>query len=101
MGQVSETPAHGSKHKTRVLHFFNVGPTSSTLAQHCTNATQVLCARWVLSGPVSTASAQQTRHSQYVHIVYNAPMPFKCWLASYTMARYRINARYADTLPGQ
>ena len=71
------------------------------LAQHCTNATQMLCACWVLSGPVSAASAQQIRHSQYVNIVYNAPMPFKCWPASYTMARHQTNARHADTLPGQ
>ena len=26
-----------SKHKTIVYHLYNVGPTSSTLAQHCTN----------------------------------------------------------------
>ena len=34
-----------------------------------------------------------------MHIVYNDPMPFKCWPVSYTMARHRTNARYTDTLP--
>ena len=36
-----------------------------------------------------------------VQIVYTAPMPFKYWPASYTMARHRTNGRYTDTLPGQ
>ena len=35
-----------SKHKTFVYHLYNVGPTSSTLDQHCTNAIQMFCAYW-------------------------------------------------------
>ena len=30
-----------SKHKTFVHHFYNVGPTSSTLVQHCINVIQM------------------------------------------------------------
>ena len=30
-----------STHKTFVQHLYNVGPTSSTLVQHCTNAIQI------------------------------------------------------------
>ena len=32
---------HPSKHKTFVLHLYNVGPTSSTLNQLCTNVVQM------------------------------------------------------------
>ena len=35
-----------------------------------------------------------------VHMAYTALMPFKCWPASYTMARHRTNARYTSTLAG-
>ena len=34
-----------------------------------------------------------------VHIAYNAPIPFKCWPESYTMAGHRTNACYNNTLP--
>ena len=36
-----------SKHKTFVWQLYNVGPTSSTLAQHCTNVIQMFRVRWV------------------------------------------------------
>ena len=36
-----------SKHKTFVQHLRNVGPTSSTLARHCTNVIQIFCVCWV------------------------------------------------------
>ena len=35
-----------SKHKTFVWHLYNVGPTSSTLVQHCTNVIQMFCVCW-------------------------------------------------------
>ena len=35
----------------------------------------------------------------WVHIAYTAPMPFKCWPASCTIARHWTNARYTDTWP--
>ena len=36
-----------SKNKTSVWHLYNVGPTSKTLGQHCTNVIQMLCVCWV------------------------------------------------------
>ena len=35
-----------SKHKTFVYHLYNVGPTSSTLVQHCINVIQICCVCW-------------------------------------------------------
>ena len=35
-----------SKHKTFVHHLTNVGPTSSTVDQHCTNVIQMFCVCW-------------------------------------------------------
>ena len=32
-----------SKHKTFVQHLYNIGPTSSTLVQLCTNVIQMFC----------------------------------------------------------
>ena len=37
-----------SKHKTFVQHLYNVGPTSSTLVQHCINVAQMFCVCWDL-----------------------------------------------------
>ena len=34
---------HPSKNKTFVQHLYNVGPTSSTLVQHCINVIQIFC----------------------------------------------------------
>ena len=36
-----------SKHKTFVYHLYNVGPTSSTLVQHCINVIQMFCVCWL------------------------------------------------------
>ena len=36
-----------SKHKTFVYHLYNVGQTSPTLVQHCTNVIQIICVYWV------------------------------------------------------
>ena len=38
-----------SKHKTFLKHLYNVGSTSSTLDQHCTNVIQILCVYWDIS----------------------------------------------------
>ena len=35
-----------SKHKTFVQHLYNVGPTSSTLVQHCAIVIQMFCVYW-------------------------------------------------------
>ena len=47
-----------SKHKTFLNHLYNVGPTSLTLVQHCTNVIQMFCVYWErifeISSPVST-----------------------------------------------
>ena len=40
-------PLFPSKHKTFVKHLYNVGPTSSTSVQHCTNVIQMFCIYWV------------------------------------------------------
>ena len=37
-----------SKHRGFVKHLYNVGPTSSTLVQHCTNVIQKFCVYWEL-----------------------------------------------------
>ena len=34
------------KHKTFVYHLYNVGPTTSTLVQHCINGIQMFCVCW-------------------------------------------------------
>ena len=39
--------AHPAKTKHFVQHLYNVGPTSSTLVQHCTNVIQMICLYWV------------------------------------------------------
>ena len=35
-----------SKNKTFLWHLYNVGPTSSTLVQHCINVIQMFCVDW-------------------------------------------------------
>ena len=35
------------QHKTFLQHLYNVGPTSSTLVQHCTNAIKMFCVYWI------------------------------------------------------
>ena len=42
---MSATDDH-SKHKTFVLHLYNVGPTSKTLCRRCTNVMQMFCVCW-------------------------------------------------------
>ena len=59
----------------------NIGPASPVLAS-------------IQSALVSTSCWQKC-----VHIVYTAPMPFKCRPASYTMARHGTNVGYTNTLP--
>ena len=43
--------ADTSKHKAFVYHLCTVGPTSSTLVQHCTNVIQMFCVYWAISLP--------------------------------------------------
>ena len=50
-------PAQDSKHKTFVQHLYNVGPSSSTLVQHCTNVVQMLCVNWEDNPPDSSPAA--------------------------------------------
>ena len=35
-----------NKHETFVKQWYNVGPASSTLVQHCTNVIQMFCVCW-------------------------------------------------------
>ena len=37
-----------SKHKPFVQHLYNVGPTSSTLVQHCINVIQMLALSYLI-----------------------------------------------------
>ena len=41
----SQNPAN-TKHLYRPYHLYNVGPTSSTLVQHCINVIQMCCVCW-------------------------------------------------------
>ena len=68
---------------TPIQCLLNIGPTSQVLAS-------------IHSALVSTSCWQKC-----IHILYTAPMPFKCWPASYTMTRHWTNVRYTDTLQGQ
>ena len=61
--------------------------------------TQCLLNVGPVSGQYPFSPSQYFMLAGLLHIAYTAPMPFKCWPASYTMARHRINARYTDTLP--
>ena len=51
---VSPSHQHPSKHKTFLYHLYKVGPTSSTLVQHCTNVIQMFRVCW-----------DQTRRASY------------------------------------
>ena len=42
--------AYWSTYRANIKHLYNVGPTSSTLVQHCTNVIQMFCVYWVLTG---------------------------------------------------
>ena len=77
-----------SKHKTFVLHLYNVGPTSETLGRRCTNLKQMfLCLLGIAAGLVLTqcllnvgpaspvlASIDFLGHSEY----FMLPVP-ACW----------------------
>ena len=43
---MSFSMAQPSKHKTFVLHLYNVGPTSKTLGRRCINVIQMFCVCW-------------------------------------------------------
>ena len=68
---------------TQIQYLLNVGPASQVLAS------------------IHSALVKSSCWQECVHIVYNAPMPLKCWPASYTMAWHHSNACYTDTMPGQ
>ena len=112
-----------SRHDTSTQCRFSAGPPSPVLAINHSTLDSAFCWRWCVHrlqaniGPMfvklwaSVAGVGQypfnSIYSQYfmlaevLHIVYTAPMPFKCWPASYTMARHLTNLRYTDTLLGQ
>ena len=107
-----------NKHDTSTQCRFNAGPPSPALASNHSTLDSALC--WRLSvhkykltpiqcllnvGPASpvlasihSALVNTSCWRECVHIVYNKPMPFKCWPATYTMARHRTNVRYTNTL---
>ena len=53
-----------SKHKTFVLHLYEVGPTFSTLVQQCKNVIQKFCVSWV--GIQLNAAAHSTLNNTLV-----------------------------------
>ena len=60
-----------SKHKTFVYHLYNVGPTSKTLIQHCTNGIQMFCVwmnEWMneilYSACIQPAAVQSAEHRE-------------------------------------
>ena len=71
--QLLEIQLWSSKHKTFVYHLHNVGPTSSTLAQHCINVMQMFCVYLDVSilpaQSVGLASARR----------YHNPRPIVCY----------------------
>ena len=106
----------------------NASPLSATLAQHQTSTGSMSSVCWVAfnstwsdsaycwqlvqadTDPMSVkcwasvAGADQYPFSPSQYFILaglraHTPMPFKCWPASYTMARHRTNAHYTDTLP--
>ena len=104
-----------SKHETLTQCWYSVGPPSGMLAQHQTSTGSSPHICWAAAPTVHTPTqcllnvepaspVLASIHSvlvstscwrDYVHIAYTAPMPFKCWPALYTMARYWTNARYS------
>ena len=67
-----------SKHKTFVYHLYNVGPTSSTLVQHCTNVIQMFRVCWVITRTKQQRSSMfrivsivnSDQHRENVYYVY-------------------------------
>ena len=49
-----------SKRKTFVQHLYNVGPTSSTLVQHCINVIQMFCVCWGMLTAIHTVRLHHT-----------------------------------------
>ena len=107
-----------SKHDTSTQCHFNTGPLSPSLAINHSILDSAFCGvsteykmtpiQCLLNvGPASPVLAiihsvlvSTSCWQKWVHIVYTAPMPFKCWPASYTMAWHRTNVCYTDILPG-
>ena len=63
---------------------YNVGPTSSTLSQHCTNVIQIFCVHWV------ERSSQQTRGVE--------PGLVRCWASEQTVGKHWVKVVFARSV---
>ena len=91
-----------SQHKTFVKHLYNVGPTSSTLVQHCINVIQMFWTCWVSSAShvdhKVNAGNKTTSRTKFIYfgvIFHSTILGYTC-IFNQTMS---LGAAYFGLLP--